>query len=333
MLNDYWVIAQLLGQFCTLLLLIGGAGYSAYLIRNWRQGASTELQITLERQSYLIGAIVQFGLFFQVLLLLMFLNTVNIHLTGQIEGAMCATGVLGINDYGYPLLYLKLGSLLGYMVYLILNYFDQREPEYPLTPLKFWWIFPALLLMSLDFFWTFRFFGSIEPDIIATCCSVSFLVENTSPYALYAPPLHLENYLVIWCTAFIALLLMTVFWQRKIATLRFWAVQLLLALLYLWLSVYVLKYFFVKYIYALPSHNCLFDIFWAKYYYIGYLLFGVYFGVLCCGLLGLLYHVFLSKLRRIPFRFWQDLQILYTFFLLLSFIIPWLYWYAWDGVL
>ncbi len=333
MLNDYWVIAQLLGQFCTLLLLIGGAFYALSLIRYWEQGSSTELQIVLERQGYLIGAIIQFGLFFQVLLLLMFLNTVNIHLTGQIEGAMCATGVLGVNDYGYPLLYLKIGSLLGYMAYLMLNYFDQREPEYPLTPLKFWWVFPALLLMLIDFYWTYQFFAGIEPNIIATCCSVSFLVESSSPYALYATPEKLENYLSIWGAAFVVLLLLSTLWQRKIAKLRFWSVQFGLSLLYLGLSVYVLRHFFVKYIYALPSHNCLFDIFWAKYYYVGYLLFGSYFGILCCGLLGVLYHFFAFRLRRMSFQFWQNLQVFYTCLLLVSFVLPWFYWYAWDGVL
>jgi hypothetical protein len=333
MLSDYWVIAQLLGQVCTVALLSGGVYFSIQLLKGWKRGATSEKQLHLERQSYLVSSIAQFALFFQLLLIVMFLNTVNLHLTGQIEGAMCASGVLDINDYGYPLLYLKIGSLLGYAIYLILNYFDQQEPEYPLTPLKFWCIFPAFGLMLLDFIWTFQFFSEIKPDIIATCCSVSFLAENSSPYSLSRTPENLGNYLVIWGSSSVVLLLMSTFWQKSYANLRFWAIQIILGIVYLALSVYVLKHFFVKYIYGLPSHNCLFDIFWAKYYYIGYILFGSYFGVLYCLLVGFIYQLFVSRLQIASFRFWQKLRVVYIFFLLCSFVLPWFYWYFWKGVL
>ncbi len=333
MLNDYWVISQLLGQLCSWALLCIGLVFSVQLIKNWQTTSNSEGQISLERSSYLIGAIVQFGLLFQVILLLMFLNTVNIHLTGQIEGAMCAIGVLGANDYGYPLLYLKLISLLSYALYLIFNYFDQREPEYPLTPIKFWFIFPAFALMSLDLFWTFRFFSLIEPNIIATCCSVSFLSESSSPFALYQTANHLPIYLWAWSGLFLLMAVMSFFWLKPFARLGFWYLQSVLGIVYVVLSVFLLKNFFVKYIYGLPSHNCLFDIFWAKYYYIGFVLYGSYALIWLCLLLGTVFQIFRHHLSAPSVKFWYQMQWTYLSALVAGWLILWAYWYAWGGLL
>ncbi len=333
MLSDYWVISQLLGQLCSWFLLCVGLVFSLRLIRNWQAESNSEQQIALERDSYLIGAVVQFGLFFQLILLVMFLNTVNTHLTGQIEGAMCATGVLGANDYGYPLLYLKLSSLLSYALYLIFNFFDQREPAYPLTPTKFWFIFPAFVLMSLDLFWTFRFFSLIDPNIIATCCSVSFLSESSSPFGLYQTANDLPVYLKAWALVCLLMVLMSFFWLNSFAQLGFWYVQSMLGIAYAVLAIFLLKNYFVKYIYGLPSHNCLFDIFWAKYYYIGFLLYGSYALIWICLLIGTIFQIFSHRLYRPTAKFWKQLRFLYLGALTMSFVLPWAYWYAWGGLL
>ncbi|NJL14662.1 MAG: hypothetical protein HC913_17780 [Microscillaceae bacterium] len=163
MLRDEWVIVQLLIQTGGLGLLLGATVFSFRLIRTWSENHHSEVQIRLERQSYLLGAVLALVFWSQALSLLFFLHTVNVHLTEQIEGAMCAKGILGLNDFGYPLLFLKLLALGFYSLYLISNHFDNREPGYPLTPFKFWLVFPATVLLALDVYLGFQFLGTSRP--------------------------------------------------------------------------------------------------------------------------------------------------------------------------
>ena len=119
------------------------------IIRLWSADTTTELQLYLERRSYLIAFMVQFVLIFQILSLFLFLYTVNNHLPGIIKGAMCATGSFGmlmIMDIVH--LYLKSAGIIIYAAFLILNYLDNSEPAYPLTPIKYWLVFPAFLLVD-----------------------------------------------------------------------------------------------------------------------------------------------------------------------------------------
>ena len=149
MFTDYWVIAQLWAQGCALMLLLYASFFAVRSLRFWVGESDSALQTNLERQNYLMSAIMQVGLWFQALSLLMFLHTVNEHLPPLIKGAMCATGTLGINAWGYPLLGLKSLAILVYAIYLFINYLDNQEPAYPLTPHKYWWLFPALLWSPL----------------------------------------------------------------------------------------------------------------------------------------------------------------------------------------
>jgi hypothetical protein len=329
MFTDYWVIAQLWAQGCALMLLLYASFFAVHSLRFWAGESDSALQTSLERQNYLMSVIMQVGLWFQALSLLMFLHTVNEHLPPLIKGAMCATGTLGINDWGYPLLGLKSLAILVYAMYLFINYLDNQEPAYPLTPHKYWWLFPALLLAVLDLYVLVQYFANIKPDLIATCCSVDFSAMNRTPYSIGQ-----ENYYrqVAWWLWVLSACLLFAGWVGKV-----WKWHLLLACLgavfsvvYVASAIYVLKYHFVKYIYGLPSHLCLFDIFWAKYYAIGYILFGAYYTLLL-SFLG--YIVILSqqkKLTHYPIFLEKRLRNMLFWGLLISFVTPILYEW-WSG--
>lgn len=330
MLTDYWVLGQLIAGFCSFFLLLKAGFSSISFIRFWNKKKSSERQIKLERQSYLLSAILNIVLGFQILSLILFLNTVNNHLPNFIKGAMCATGVLEINDFGYPLLFLKLFSVFLYGVFMVLNYWDNAEPNYPLTPIKYWFIFPILILSCVDIFFSYSFFAEIEPDIIATCCSVQFNTSGANYGFIEAYQGFFQDFMIVfWWVCFIILIILHFFLKARKAI--FHILHLIFAIGFVFFSVFNLKYHFVKYIYGLPTHNCLFDIFWIKYQAIGYVIFGSYYFVIGASLFLLLY-IFVQKHLKHSHKNWLNkVQMLGFLGTIFSFVFPYLYWWFWTG--
>lgn len=324
MFTDYWVIAQLLAQGCTLLLLFYASVYAYKSLRYWVAESDSALQIQLERQNYLMSVIMQVSLWFQAFSLLMFLHTVNDHLPPLIKGAMCATGTLGINDWGYPLLGLKSIAIFIYAIYLFINYLDNQQPAYPLTPQKYVWLYPALGISVADLYVLIQYFAHIKPDLIATCCSVDFGGTNRLMYGLGQASNILYIVLSVWVVSFG---LLCVGWVGKVWEKYSW-IGLLLSICYVFASVYVLKYHFVKYIYGLPSHLCLFDIFWGRYYAVGYVLFGAYYGIILSMLGYTIIFLFQAKLAYPAYHLQNTLRKTLIISLLTSFILPIFYRYA-----
>ncbi|HAS40840.1 MAG TPA: hypothetical protein DCS93_10190 [Microscillaceae bacterium] len=327
MLTDYWVISLLLSQFCSLVLLTGAVLLSNQIIKRWSPGCFDELQLQLERRSYLVGSIVHFVLIFQIASLFMFLNVANHHLTEVIKGAMCADGALGVNTFGKNLLYLKMGAVLVYVVYLFLNYLDNSEPAYPLTPLKYWLIYPIFVLVALDLVVMVLFFYNIEPDVIATCCSVKFVVTGAQGYFSLFASGFTTGWLVLFGVSGGVLVLLLFFSSRL-----HW-LKLIIGSIFITSAIFSLKYFFVKYIYGLPSHNCLYDIFWAKHYFVGYLFFGGYY-ILAASLICLvLLQLFKARLGNLHPKLMQKLRWVSFWTTLILIFLPLAFWWHWDGTL
>ena len=93
-----------LGVAGTVLL---ASGFAWRILRRWDIGSGSELQLRLERQTYLISTLLGFALGAELLSLLLFVHTAE-SLSGQFVGAMCATGVLNVNAFGFPALLLKI---------------------------------------------------------------------------------------------------------------------------------------------------------------------------------------------------------------------------------
>ncbi len=326
MLTDTWVLAQLLAQLCALALLTGAALFSTQAIARWAGASHSELQLNLERRGYLIAAMVQLVMAFQMGSLVVFLITANQHLVGTIRGAMCATGALAANDFGYPALYLKMGGVLLYAAFLMLHYFDDAEPGYPLTPLKYWLIPPAWLLVGTDFYLMGQYFGRLSPDVITTCCSVSFLATRHDH-----TPFLTTGTILPWAFGLFGGgggLLLLALWRN----VRWW-ITALLTVAFLAGAVYSLKYFFVKYIYGLPSHTCLFDMFFPQYGGVGYLLFGAYYGLALAVLLGGIYRAVRPRLRTDHPRLSRRWRMVAALAVAVALTVPTTYWLLWPGSL
>ncbi|HGY54900.1 MAG TPA: hypothetical protein ENK44_04300 [Caldithrix abyssi] len=326
MLNDAWIIVVLIGQISALLLLALTLYFATPILRYWNPASGSALQLELERKTFFVSSAVEYILAFQAVIFVLFLIIVNHYLPRLINGAMCASGILSLNEYGYPALYGKIAALAAYLIFIFLNRLDLAEPAYPLTPTKYF-LLPFLFWAALaDTVLTVRFFSLINPDVIATCCSISFSAAKISVLSESPVTVSISALLI----AYYILLVIYGYWglKKKIAGLL-----LFLEFLLLPVSVFILKYHFVKYIYALPSHNCLFDLFFGRYYYIGYLLFGLLFisamAVIGLFLLNRLKKRFTKDLKNIQ----QNLRVAAMGGNLLFAIIIHLYWFYWKWII
>ncbi|MCS7019024.1 MAG: hypothetical protein RMJ87_00605 [Cytophagales bacterium] len=329
MLAHPFIIALLLSQFAVATIIVYAAWKGIYALRYWSDSSFTSLQLTLEREHYLLGAIVQTAMVAQLAGLGLFVWLINNYLPHLVRGAMCGAGVLSANQYGYLLLYVKMATPPLYVLYLLLQYLDNQAPDYPLTPFKYYLLLPTAAAVAVETWLMWMYSYRLEPDVIVTCCSANFLVSQPS----YANFLSVGKLLqpALWTWGLIGALLIAADWQKPF--LPTW-VHSLLILVFVGLSIYTLKYFFVKYIYGVPSHLCLFDLFLAHHHYIGYLIFALYYILIISTMLIVITPFVIKKTRltnAAHLQTWANIRLVA---LLLSMLIPLAYrttW--WHGIL
>lgn len=258
------VIVYLLSETILYLLLFIAFISTLGLLRRWNFDAFTTEQFALENRSYLVMTIIFFVMLLKVVLLPYFVYTID-NLSDLIPGAMCGAGVVKANEYGNPLLSLKIIILFLSGLWLSMNSIDLKEKNYPYLKLKSWFFILIFLLLSSEFILDILYFTHIETTNPVSCCSVIFGQtggSNELPFGLDITKLLILFYLLF------ALVVLT--------TLSDLAVMSIIAsLLFGVIAYYAVVYFFGTYIYELPTHLCPFCMLQDHYYYVGYLLWGL----------------------------------------------------------
>ncbi|TAE69516.1 MAG: hypothetical protein EAZ85_12930 [Bacteroidetes bacterium] len=326
MLTDYWIIAQFIAQIGSWLLLTYTTFVGIEIMRKWKKNSNTNLQINLERKTYLIGAVAYMVLVVQVFVLLFFLQTINQHLPTLIRGAMCATGTLQANQYGNLALYIKISSLIIYAIFLTLQYLDSKSPEFPLIPIKYYFLIPVWLFLSVDIVISFFYFSSLSPNIITTCCSVVFLgnEENINKNIDFNTSYLFE---IIMFSVAIFLWLISYFIQK------IYIIKCITSIFILYYSIFFLQHFFVKYIYGLPNHFCLFDMFFWEYNAIGFVWFGVWIAFAWAHIAEIVSFLAQKKLDFSIYFYFQYLKKIQLLSLIIFIFIPLFYYFSWNGEL
>ncbi len=155
-------------------LLALAALFALQVLRHWDVGSGSERQLNLERRTYLISTLVTFGFLVELVSLLLFVYTAE-SLSDQFVGAMCATGVLNINPWGWPTLGLKIAVFFSGSAWLMLN---RRGRDYPLVRPKYALLLVLVPLIWLEAFAQWRFFAGLDPDVITSCCGALFTPEG-----------------------------------------------------------------------------------------------------------------------------------------------------------
>ena len=158
-------------------LLAMAGGFAVQVLRHWDIRSGSERQLRLERRTYLVSTLMAFAFLAQSLSLLLFVYTAE-SLSEQFVGAMCATGVLNVNAWGWPTLALKIILFFAGAAWLMLNRVDLQGRDYPLVRPKY-----ALLLALIPLVWAeavlqLVFFLQLNPDIITSCCGALFTPEG-----------------------------------------------------------------------------------------------------------------------------------------------------------
>ncbi len=262
------VIALLVGATLTCGMLLYAAYYGARILRRWDLGSGSDLQLSLERRTYLVSTLMSYAMGFQILSLFLFVYTAE-EMARFIVGAMCAAGSLHANLWGYPALVLKIITSLLAGTWLVVNGADNRGYDYPLIKKKY-----ALLLLiapigMADLIAQAGYFLGLNPDVITSCCGSLFTfgtgqTEN-SIAALPRGPAEILFY------AGMGLVFTTgVAFYRTGRGGYLFSLASTAALL---ISVNALIAFISPYFYELPGHHCPFCILQKEYGYIGYPLY------------------------------------------------------------
>jgi hypothetical protein len=276
------ILSLISGSTITLFLLFFAAGLGVNILRRWDIKSSSDEQLLLERRTYLVSTLVQYGLLFEIVSLFLFIYTADdIH--NLLVGAMCATGSLNANKYGFPALYAGIAAVFLSASWIALNHLDNKAEDYPLTRKKY-----ALLLFVIPFVLAgyvlqVKYFLHLEPNVITSCCGVLFSEGGSNiGSSLASLPLRATE------VAFYSLFLITVVSAGvvvKTGKKMFVFLLSVLSGIFFVVSIASVISFVSLYFYQLPTHHCPFDILQAEYYYVGYPLYaalftGTFFGMM-----------------------------------------------------
>jgi hypothetical protein len=188
-------------------------------------------------------------------------------LSDLIAGAMCGVGVIGANEYGATLLGFKIATIFIAGLWIVINRLDINSKNYPFMRLKMYLFFALLLFIVLEIFLYFMYFTNISFDTVVECCSVVFSVAQTGSNLPFG--ISVDELIVIFIICGVLLIYTLV--------IDYYILSLVIAPLFLYVSLYAITYYFSTYVYEIPTHQCPFCLFQYHYNYIGYIIFATLF--------------------------------------------------------
>ncbi len=278
------IMALLMGSLVVTFLLIVASRDAFRILRHWDLASGSELQLALERRTYLVSTIVGYACAFQVVSLFLFIYTAD-DLAPLFVGAMCAVGTLYANPFGYPTLLLKMAGAILAGAWLIVNYADNRGRDYPLIRQKYAFLLALTPVVLGEAGVQAAYFAGLKANVITSCCGSLFSTTAPGVASELAglPPLPTK---VTFYAVMAALGIAGVWFTRRASGGYVVAALSLSAFV---TSIAALIAFISLYIYELPTHHCPFCILQREYHFIGYPMYGLLFGGVIAGLgLGLL---------------------------------------------
>lgn len=272
MLINVWSFALLLCAAISFFLLALASFSAIKILIWWKKDSDSELQIELEGRTNLASALVETALFIQILSLILLVMAAN-EFADMIAGAMCATGTLSANRYGNTALFLKIGGVFLYGFWIVLHKLDMCSEDLPLTRLKFVYLLLLLPLLFSDYHYLIHYLLNLKPDIITSCCGVLLSNEQIRESFLTLPYPRESIVGVFYIVAVTLLLWGTIvnYMFRYLNIRAAWPhlIYALVWIIFFPLSLAAITLFFSSYIYAMPHHNCPFDIIQSEYNFIG----------------------------------------------------------------
>lgn len=261
-------------------MLLYSAYYGIHIIKKWDIKSGSELQLSLERKTYLISTIMVCAIIFQLASLFLFIFIAD-NLHSLFVGSMCAAGTLNINPYGYSTIVFKLINFLLGGIWLIINYTDNKAFDYPLIKKKY-----VLLLIIAPFIGTevilqSAYFLGLKAHVITSCCGSLFSLEGINITSEVISLLRLSIKKAFYMSFGMTLLSGLYFYVRRNKTGYVFALMSAVTFV---VSIVSLVSFISPYFYELPTHHCPFCILQKEYGYVGYVLYVTLLGGATSGM-------------------------------------------------
>jgi hypothetical protein len=273
------IIALFMSSLLMGLLIIYAACYGIRILRNWDITSGSDLQLILERRTYLISTILTYVFAFELISFFLYIYTAD-HLHTLFVGAMCAAGTLKVNGYGYPALIFKMANFMEAGLWLIMNHADNQAYDYPLIKKKYLLLLVVTPMVLAEVFLQTKYFLLLHPNIITSCCGTLFSSTDKTLAgdlaALPPAPMEFAFYAILTANAAAALY----FYLKKKGGYLFGVLSFAQFII----SIAAILSFISPYFYELPTHHCPFCILQKEYGYIGYLLYGALFGSAVTGM-------------------------------------------------
>jgi hypothetical protein len=282
-----WSLALGLLSLLTLFLLGVACRTAVRVIRLWDPASDSQRQIALESEIWLSSTLVQYGLGFQIISLLLYVLAAD-HFSQMLVGAMCATGALLANGHGLPLLLVKMAGVFLYGGWIVLHQLDISSEEYPLVRVKYVFLLLLLPLLLADTILLFLYLHGLQPDVITSCCAVVFAEEPGRGVMqnLFSGQDEGRALLIYYGWALILFVVGLFAWQRqKVGLSRLYGVGMAVFFV---LALHTLITVFSSYIYAMPFHNCPFCMLKREYGGFGFWLYIPLFITVFCGMTPML---------------------------------------------
>jgi len=262
------IIALYISSVLISFMVVYSACYGIQILRRWDIKSGSELQLILERKTYLISTLLAYLFGFQLLSLFLYIFTVD-QLNTFFVGAMCAAGSLYVNDFGYPALVLKMINFLLAGLWLILNYADNQAYDYPLIKKKYSLLLILAPLIFIEMILQANYFLRLKPDIITSCCGTLFSAEGSSLNSVIAVLPSIPMKIVFYLSMILTIVLGVYYYLKGKGGYLFSSLSVITFLA----SILSIFSFVSVYYYELPTHHCPFCILQGEYGYIGYPLY------------------------------------------------------------
>lgn len=275
------IIALLLAAGVAVLMLLAAAPFAVQVIRRWDIRSGSELQLALERRTYLFSTLLSFVFVVQLAALLLFVFNAD-RLSAMFVGAMCAVGTLNVNDYGFPSLIAQIVLFFLAAIWLAINHVDTRAPDYPLVRLKYGLLLLLLPALALGFWLELQFFLGLKANVITSCCG-SLFSGDAKTIASEASGMAAQPAIFLFYGTLASTIACALWHWRRGGRGSGYLLAACSAAGFVAAIIGVLS-FISLYIYEHPHHHCPFCILKPEYDYQGYWLYLPLFAATAAGL-------------------------------------------------
>jgi hypothetical protein len=273
----------IIALICGSLLLSFFAVYASYhglrILRKWDLSSGSDLQLSLERKTYLISTILAYLMAFQLFSFFLFVYTAD-HLHDVFVGAMCAAGTLNVDAFGYPTLLVKILNVVLCGVWVIVNHVDNRGYDYPLIRPKYKLLTVITGFLLLETYLQLSYFGALRADVITSCCGSIFSEDQPSVVGDLTGISSVAGKVLLFVSIYFILRIGFQFLFTGGGAIYFAGIS---SWFFVFSAVALISFISVYY-YELPTHHCPFCLLQSNYHYIGY---GFYLTALAGGIMGL----------------------------------------------